>query len=290
MLQFQIKGLKLNGQATPTTRLTILINKSVHANFDRETQLNFTINGDLREWPTTNGIPNDVYSFTPTDLGLIVSEAPYKLSLEYSNYSDFEADGDTLGEVDIRVVGTVVPLDDPNTYILAPFVSKINSIDLSNGKISLEQSWEEFEEKTNLNPKIDAITLFENAKISYKANEVRDLNNYINFGDDNKVLITNIKADRELFSDSPYSIVLKLYEPLDDEIQEKDNLFVVREILPQLTETVELIPYEQEDENVNVLFTPDSVNVQAPISKRQLFNKNKQDIITSDKKSSNYCR
>ena len=55
MLQFQIKGLELNGQATPTTRLTITINKSVHANFDRETQLNFTINGDLREWPKTNG-------------------------------------------------------------------------------------------------------------------------------------------------------------------------------------------------------------------------------------------
>ena len=226
MNQFKIQGLESNGQATPTTLITITIKKDVHANFDRQTQLLFTINGDLRDWPTTNGIPNDVYSFTPTDLGLIVSESPYKFSLEYANYSDLGAGGDDLGEVDIRVVGSIVPQDDPNTYILAPFVSRINTIDLSNGKISLEQSWEEFEEKTTLNPKIDAVTLFENAKISYKANEVRDLNNYINFGDDNKVLITNLKADRELFSDSPYSIVVKLYEPLDDEIQEKDNLFV----------------------------------------------------------------
>ena len=286
MNQFKVQGLEANGQATPTSRITIIINKDVHANFGNETTLLFTINDELRDWPITNGIPNDVYSFTPTDLGLIVSDSPYKLALEYADYSNINDDtgGDNLGEVDLKVVGTVIYPDDPNTYILAPFVSRINTIDLSNGKISLEQSWNQFQQKTTLNPKIDAITLFENAKISYKANEVRDLNNYINFGDDNKVLITNLKADRELFSDSPYSIVLKLYEPLDDEIQEKDNLFVVREVLPQLTETVELIPYEQEDENVNVLFTPDSVNVQAPISKRQLFNKNKQDIITTDKK------
>ena len=48
------------------------------------------------------------------------------------------------------------------------------------------------------------------------------------------------------------SIVIKLYEPLDSVIQEKENAYVVREILPQLTEEVELIPYEQEEEELTV--------------------------------------
>ena len=167
MNQFKIQGLEANGQATPTSRITITINKDVYANFGNQTTLLFTINDDLRDWPVTNGIPNDVYSFTPTDLGLIVSDSPYKLALEYADYSNIndDAGGDNLGEVDLKVVGTIIYPDDPNTYILAPFVSRINTIDLSNGKISLEQSWNQFQQKTTLNPKIDANTLFENAKM-----------------------------------------------------------------------------------------------------------------------------
>ena len=284
--QFKIKGLETNNQVTPTTNITIQINKSVYDTFNSNTDLVFEINGDKKPWPITQGKPSDIYSFTPQDLELSVSDKQYELSLEYYDASSSEITGDSLGSLQFKVVGIVTPEDDPNTYILAPFVSKINKIDLQGGTIELEQSWNEFQGNVALDTAVGVQpdNLFESAKISFKANEVRDLNNYVNFGDDNKILITNLKADRELFPESPYSIVLKLYKPLPDEIEEKDNLFVVTEILPQLTETVELIPYEQEDENVNVLFTPDQSSVQSPISKRQILSKNRQEIIGNDKK------
>ena len=284
--QFKIKGLETDNQVTPTTNITIQINKSVYDTFNSNTDLDFEINGDKKPWPRTQGKPSDIYSFTPQDLGLVVSDKQYELSLEYYDASGAEITGDSLGSLQFTVVGIVTPEDDPNTYILAPFVSKINKIDLQGGTIELEQSWNEFQGNVALETAVGVQpdNLFESAKISFKANEVRDLNNYVNFGDDNKILITNLKADRELFPESPYSIVLKLYKPLPDEIEEKDNLFVVTEILPQLTETVELIPYEQEDENVNVLFTPDQSSVQSPISKRQILSKNRQEIIGNDKK------
>ena len=41
----------------------------------------------------------------------------------------------------------------------------------------------------------------------------------------------------------PYSIVYKTYEPMPDDITEKDLVYVVREVLPPLTETVELVGY-----------------------------------------------
>ena len=49
MNQFKVQGLEANGQATPTSRITIIINKDVHANFGNETTLLFTINDELLE-------------------------------------------------------------------------------------------------------------------------------------------------------------------------------------------------------------------------------------------------
>ncbi len=285
--QFKVKGLEgIDNQVTPTTNITIEISPSVYGFFTTNTEVIFEINGVRTDWPMEDVLPAETYSFTPQELGLAVSNQPYELELSYEEQSKDEQGGDTLGSVIIKVVGIITPVDDPNTYILAPFVSKINKINLQKGEIQLESSWNDFQEDVALEPAVGAApaNIFRNAKISFKANEVRDLNTYVNFGDDNKTLITNLKADKELFPDSPYSIVLKLYKPLPDEIEEKDSLFVVTEVLPQLTETVELVPYEQEDENVNVLFTPDQVNVQSPISKRQIISKNKEDLIGADKK------
>jgi len=288
--QFKITGLEASNQAFVDSEISVIINKNTYSGFNESTELFFSVNGNVvPEWPSAppaSDVPfADVYTFKPSDLGLTPSDVEYELSLEVGQEQYFE----DLGARKIKVVGIISAEDDPNTYILAPFVSAITKIDLENGQLELEQSWEDFTNLVSLRPKVPASGYVENggftgAKISYKANEVRDLTNYIHLGDDNKVLITNLIVDKGLFPESPYSIVLKLYEPLDENIQEKDKLFIVQEILPQLTETVELIPYEQEDENVNVLFTPDSVNVQAPISKRQLISKNRRDLITDDKK------
>ena len=41
-----------------------------------------------------------------------------------------------------------------------------------------------------------------------------------------------------------------MYEPIPTEINAKDKVYIVKEILPMLTETVELVSYDIED-NVN---------------------------------------
>jgi hypothetical protein len=55
-----------------------------------------------------------------------------------------------------------------------------------------------------------------------------------------------------------------MYEPLPAEINEKDKVYIVREILPVLTETVELVSYDPEDDvndvvDIVVLRTADNL-------------------------------
>ena len=96
------------------------------------------------------------------------------------------------------------------------------------------------------------------------------------------LLTTNVKTDDVTIPNSPYSAVYKLYEPLPDDIEEKDSVYIVREILPQLTETVELIPYDQEDEDVLILRVPESSNVDSPVTNRQTELQNYNDLLTDD--------
>ena len=72
-----------------------------------------------------------------------------------------------------------------------------------------------------------------------------------------------------------------LSEPLPEDLEEKDNVYVVREILPQYTETVELVPYEQE-EDVLVLKIPDTPPDASPITKRATELKNYNQLVTTD--------
>ena len=150
--QFKVQGLESNNQVTPSTRITILINKDVHSNFTNTYDLNFEIDGNKVDWPlTSQGIPSDIYSFTPQEIGLRVRPVAYNFSLDYIDNSSELINGDTLGSISVRVVGIISPDDDPNTYITAPFVSRINAIDLQGGTLDLEQSWGEFANQVRLN-------------------------------------------------------------------------------------------------------------------------------------------
>jgi len=198
-------------------------------------------------------------------------------------------DEQEVGDISITGLASVVnPEDDNFIETLAPFVSSIENV-IDGNKISLTQSWNQFSERVNFTngEKKKPDSVFNSVTIGYKINDILDLNTFLNFGDDNKILITNVKTDREVFNESPYSAVFKLYEPLPDDIEERSQLFVVREILPQLTETVELVPYAQEDEGVLVLKTPESVNVDSPITNRATELKSFNDLVTTKKSLKN---
>ena len=82
-------------------------------------------------------------------------------------------------------------------------------------------------------------------------------------------------------------MVYKTYEPLPDDINDKDFVYVVTEILPPLTETVELVGYAQEDEDFQVLIPKDNLPQESPITKRQTELKNYNDLVTDDSRLKN---
>ena len=178
---------------------------------------------------------------------------------------------------------TIDSVVDERTAIYIPFVSSI--VDINNDEISLSTSWNELKSKLSsqiIEDRLTPVDIFRNATITYNINDKRDLNTFLHFGDDNMLLTTNVKTDNETFEDSPYSAIYKLYEPLPDDIEEKDKVYIVKEILPQITETVELKPYDQEEEDVLVLRVPDSAQVDSPITKRSTEFKNYDDLVTDD--------
>ena len=189
------------------------------------------------------------------------------------------------GIIEIRIV----PEFPEYAPIISPFTAKITSV--SDNVLTLNVSYNQVREKIarlNLLPEYEdgvyreANTTFENWMIAYKTNYKRDLYTYLHFGGDQMHLVTNIKSDIETFPQVPYSAIFKLYESLPEDIEEKDNTYIVREMLPQKTEIVELVAYDQEDEDVLVLRVPDSVPVDSPITKRATELKSYNDLITTD--------
>mgnify|MGYP003109579137 FL=1 len=165
--------------------------------------------------------------------------------------------------------------------IYVPFVAQIAAVE--NDEITINTSWEEFTNKVRPEQEFKSpLEKFTTYEISSKINDYSDLNTYMHLGDDNLSLITNVKKDNETIKNYPNSGIYKLYEPLPDDIEVKDNVFIVKEILPQLEQTIELFPYEQEDEDVLVLRNPESSQVNSPITNRSTELKNYTDLVTGD--------
>ncbi len=170
---------------------------------------------------------------------------------------------------------------------LVPFVAQVTNITAGN-TLTLNQSWSAFRNIVQpVRDKLNPNAQFNEIKISYRYNNVEDLNTYLHFGDDNKFLVTNVKSDRDTFPAYPYSAVFRLYEPLPEDIDVKSQTFVVKEVLPQVVETVELFPYEQEDEGALILKTPDTAQVESPVSERRIPAKSFNELVTSNKNIKN---
>ena len=178
------------------------------------------------------------------------------------------------------------PILPGNEVVLAPFVTRIT--DINGKKITVNQSWSEYIEDVNPERSYKPVTSdFDDVSLRIKTNNKRDLNNFLHFGDDNIRLVVNSKQDNETIPESPFSTIFKLYEPLPSDIEEKDFVYVVRELLPEVIEDVELIPYAQEEEEVTVLRNIESSQVDSPISKRITDFQNYNKLITSDNKLQN---
>ena len=221
----------------------------------------------------------------------ISNEGVYKISVKLSGYTDAGV-VKTLDEGSVEIMFksdlTEATSDELDTsrLVFSPFVSTIS--DISANQISINSSWNEI--RNVLNPEDDYLkptNTFSSANnsnfnITFRSGKKRDLNTFLHFGDDKLLLTTNVKTDKVTFEESPYSAIFKLYEELPDDIEEKDTVFIVREVLPQVEEVVELIPYDQEEEDVVVLRVPDSSNIDSPITNRPTDLQNYTDLVTGD--------
>ena len=164
---------------------------------------------------------------------------------------------------------SLIPLP-PGTPNYAPFKATITGYGEDGGiqYLDIDESWNEYKsqlppttrENFGFSPELN----FLNYNFTYKSNDREDLNTYLHFGDDKIYLTTNIATDAFKYPRPPHSAVFKMYEPLPAEINEKDKVYIVREILPVLTETVELVSYDPEDDvndvvDIVVLRTADNL-------------------------------
>ena len=226
----------------------------------------------------------DILTFTPVALGFNQA-GDYAIRVEFNETG---RGGNNLASTPIPISKQLKMLPSTNvgpdivrTY--APFISEITEID--DKIIRISQNWNTFKSKAGfVDDRNKPTSTFDNVTISYKINDITDLNTFLHLGDNKKMLITNIKSDKDLFPDTPFSNILKLYKPLDEDIQELDNVYIVKEVLPQITETVDLYPYEQEEEQLNVLIPPDSPPKNSVIVNRPTPYSNYNTLITDDKR------
>ena len=166
------------------------------------------------------------------------------------------------------------------TPIYEPFVANITNVD--GDTIEVDSTYDSLVTRIQPISSKGANEQYTNWTISSKFGDRKDLNTYLHFGDDKRYLTTNVKYDNQTVPTLPYSVVYKTYEPIPDDINEKDLVYIVREVLPPLTETVELVGYAQEDEDFQVLIPKDDFPQESPITKRQTEFKTYDDLVTTD--------
>ena len=184
----------------------------------------------------------------------------------------------------LEILFNAIP-DPRGTPNYTSFNTTIQDINFTDGTIEINPTLNQIIGNFTQEPElgIDPLASIENINIVSKINDRRDLNTFLHFGDDKLQLTTNVKTDNTTFENYPFSAVYKLYEPLPDDILEKDTVHVVKEILPQFTQVVELVPYERQ-EDVLVLKIPDTPAEDSPITKREVQLKSYDDLVTSDTK------
>jgi len=172
-----------------------------------------------------------------------------------------------------------------NTAIYQPYTANIVSVQSSN-QIIVDQSWvEQALEVGHLGEILSDSSPnypFTDWGVTYKVNDSRQLTTLLNFSNNKLSLAINYKKDDITVSKWPHSVVYKLYDELSDDIEIGDTCFVVREMAPTHTETVNLINFVDEEISDILLRSPNLQSVDSPIGRGETQYKTKGSILTSD--------
>ena len=165
-----------------------------------------------------------------------------------------------------------------DTFAL-PFKSKITNVDTTENIITTQEDIN----KTSLGlPDVITSTITEteetkNYAIKYGAVDYQNLNVLLNTSGV-KNIITNTDIDVENTPIDPYSVVLKLYEPLSNDVGVKDKITVVKEMAEPIRETIRLAPFNDADLGTRFLYEADDKSMDyinnlrtAELSQNEIF-------------------
>ena len=161
-----------------------------------------------------------------------------------------------------------------------PFNTTITSVDKDLNIITTKDD----NEISNLNLpdtlSIEKVEKTKNYAISYSAVDYKNLNVLLN-SNGIKTIITNTDIDVENTPIDPYSVVLKLYEPLSTNTFVKDKVSVVKEMAEPIRETIRLAPFNDADLGDRFLYEADDTSIDY-INNLRTSNKNQNDLFTSE--------
>ena len=119
-----------------------------------------------------------------------------------------------------------------------------------------------------------------NYAIKYGAVDYKNLNVLLNAGGV-KNIITNTDIDVENTPIDPYSVVLKLYEPLSNDVGVKNKVSVVKEMAEPIRETIRLAPFNDADLGDRFLYEADDKSIDY-INNLRTRRLSLNDTLTSD--------
>jgi hypothetical protein len=119
-----------------------------------------------------------------------------------------------------------------------------------------------------------------NYAIKYGAVDYQNLNVLLNAGGV-KNIITNTDIDVESTPIDPYSVVLKLYEPLSNDVGVKNKVSVVKEMAEPIRETIRLAPFNDADLGDRFLYEADDKSIDY-INNLRTRRLSLNDTLTSD--------
>ena len=163
-----------------------------------------------------------------------------------------------------------------------PFKSIITDVDTSTNTITTQDDIK----KDNLGlPDAIIKTVTEtkettNYAIKYGAVDYQNLNVLLNAGGV-KNIITNTDIDVENTPIDPYSVVLKLYEPLSNDVGVKNKVSVVKEMAEPIRETIRLAPFNDADLGDRFLYEADDKSIDY-INNLRTRRLSLNDTLTSD--------
>ena len=163
-----------------------------------------------------------------------------------------------------------------------PFKSTITNIDTTTNLITTQ---DDINKDLLGLPNVITNTITEvkettNYAIKYGAVDYQNLNVLLNAGGV-KNIITNTDIDVENTPIDPYSVVLKLYEPLSTDIGVKNKVSVVKEMAEPIRETIRLAPFNDADLGDRFLYEADDKSIDY-INNLRTRRLKLDDVLTSD--------